>query len=1033
MWKYRLWFSLGFYALYSLQCLAQEQPHFLEKLTTREGLGSNKVNDIVQDDNGFLWIATSDGLNRFDGTEIVQYHHQENKNSLSHNYVHCLKKLPGNYIAIGTQSGLSFFNSSTGIFQNFYYTKNDMLDEYNNTIRRLETDMQGNLWVGSTNCIFVFDKDRKLTKVISSPFSEAEIDKRRQKFVDKIIPLADGNTLLYLYNGWQICENGTFTLTPLENSTYKYRLKFLLDACKEQRINKPDYFPAASVFKVYGNYFLFINPCKDSLLLYNDQGQLLNSCFSPFNKYPYILWSQTVSMMDSANLLFSFHNYGLAIIRVDWQQGRPVIRQPGDALFESYEYGNALKDRQGNWWLATSDEGLQKISPQKQYFRTHDLKREAAQVPIKYEANTFFRFNNTLLVGTYGEGIFEYDLVSGKMRQHDLASLVNNSWSNFIWNIRQVSTDTFWVGTQAGLFWYTIPNKKIGRIPNYPGKPAVLDSVAITTQFVDSHGLVWMGLGKGKGLCCFDSRLHRCTWYPGSTIAGYPLRYPIDITEDRNHDIWFANDANAVLVKWDRASSHFSMIPIPSAIQKQVGNVHAILNGTDSVLWMGSTTGGLLKFNRSTGMFTVYGHDKGLVNSNVSSLFSKDSGKLWLTTDGGLSCFDIKKESFTNYTANDGLPVETPTAHFYFDAMQQRLYNGGKGIFFHFNPDSISVSYPPQPTVITSILVNGLPYDPVSGTAKFSAKQNTITIHYTAIDLGNGPSTKYAYKLMGKDTGWIMAGDQRQINFSHLAPGNYTFMVRASNSNWEWSNEAAMMRFSIKPPFTSTWLFFMLIVLLIAAVFYGLYRFRVKQIMQTERIRTEISQNLHDEVGSTLTNISLSSLLAQKQVDKDDGISRILDRIYQDSQQVSESMREIVWSIDPKIDTVGEAIPRMLHYASDLLEAKNMEVRAVVSPEIEQLKLSMQERRDLYLIFKEAINNLAKHSKASLVNIEIELNRGILVMTIADNGKGFDTTISPDSNGLKNMQKRANDHHWKLAIDSASGKGTTLVLKAQIA
>src|SRR5258706_1606329 len=116
---------------------AQDIPHFMEKLTTKEGLSSNKINDIAQDDNGFLWIATTDGLNRFDGTEVVQYFHNDKTNSLSHNYVYCLEKLPGNYIAIGTQEGLDFYNSNTGKFSNFYYRQNNSLDEYSNIITRL--------------------------------------------------------------------------------------------------------------------------------------------------------------------------------------------------------------------------------------------------------------------------------------------------------------------------------------------------------------------------------------------------------------------------------------------------------------------------------------------------------------------------------------------------------------------------------------------------------------------------------------------------------------------------------------------------------------------------------------------------------------------------------------------------------------------------------------------------------------------------------------------------------------------------------
>jgi signal transduction histidine kinase len=302
-------------------------------------------------------------------------------------------------------------------------------------------------------------------------------------------------------------------------------------------------------------------------------------------------------------------------------------------------------------------------------------------------------------------------------------------------------------------------------------------------------------------------------------------------------------------------------------------------------------------------------------------------------------------------------------------------------------------------------------------------------IQYSAIDLTNGPGTTYSYKLIGEDTGWTMAGNLRQINFSHLAPGDYTFMVRASNSSGVWSSEIASVKFYIRPPFTKTIWFYFSLLLVVAGAFYGLYRFRLRQLRRAERIRSEISKNLHDEVGSTLTNISLGSLLAQKQLHDEPSLKKILKRIYEDSQQVSESMREIVWSINPQIDTLGEALPRMLRYASELLEAQDIELKAEITPDIEALK----QRRDLYMIFKETVNNLAKHSRASLVSIRFVLAEKKLIMVVSDNGVGFDTRAFLVTNGIRNMQERAQSHRWKLDIQSGSGAGTTITLMAQIA
>ena len=186
-------------------------------------------------------------------------------------------------------------------------------------------------------------------------------------------------------------------------------------------------------------------------------------------------------------------------------------------------------------------------------------------------------------------------------------------------------------------------------------------------------------------------------------------------------------------------------------------------------------------------------------------------------------------------------------------------------------------------------------------------------------------------------------------------------------------------------------------------------------------------------MGANLTNISFSSLLAQRQLHNGGAVNRLLERIYQDSLLVSESMREIVWSINPDIDTLGDALPRMLHYAAQLLESNSIELNAEIAPEVEQLKLSMKQRRDLYLIFKEAVNNMVRHSNASRAFIHFELSGPTLIMRIADNGSGFDTVPTGWQNGLKNMQQRAGEHKWNLEIRSRPTQGASITLSARIA
>ena len=998
-------------------CIGQGMPHFVEKLTIEEGLSSNIITDLLQDDNGFLWIATPDGLNRFDGTEIAHYIHGQDSNSLPHTYITCMIKLPGHYLAIGTQAGLSFFNDNTGTLQNFYSHHLPALDLYNNSITGLEVDARGNCWAASRSCIYIFNPQHQLKKIIPSPFTEATVAKERLSFVEKMIPLSTGDVLLFLHDRW-----ARYSATADSLIHYQLPPPFL-------PIGNAATFPGARLFKVFDKYLVSIPPGKDSLLLLDEQGRQQSGCYFPYNKYPFISWSQQLVALDSTRLLLLLHNYGLLIIRLNWEKSTPRISTPSPLLFEGSEYKTALLDRQGNWWLATTKEGLQKIAPSRQYFTGTPLIDRLSQHPIRYEVMSCNRVDQTLWVSTYGEGFFGIDLPTGRQTQHRLTGTGDDTWANFVWSTSRQNKDTLFLGTQSGLFWYSTASDKSGRLTTWPGKPPVLDSVAITTQFLDSHGLLWMGLGKGKGLCIYDQKSRRFAWYPGNTANGYPLRYPTDMTEDANGNCWFTSDASDLLVRWDRQTRRFTTIRLSSPNQHQVGPLRGLCCQSDSLLWIGDVTGGLVKFDLRTRRTTLYGRDNGLGNCHISDIREDGQQRLWLVTEGGLVCFDPHTGTFTNFTTKDGLPTAYPTANFFYDQQDKRLYTGGHGSYFYFNPDDIFPGSVTKTAFITAMQVNGAPWRLNTGKPiVFHSQQNDITIQYAAIDLIDGPSTRYCYRLIGADTGWMQAGKQRQINFSHLLPGDYTFQVRTTGPKDIGNTSFAAISFRIDPPFTQTPGFYAVIAAIAAAGIFTLYLYRKRQADRTRQIRSEISRNLHDEVGANLTNISLSSLLAQRELRNEKEVSSILQRIYQDSQMVSESMREIVWSIDPDIDTLGEALPRMLHYASTLLEANGIELQARIVPEVERVRLSMKQRRDVYLIFKEAINNMVRHSKATKATVEFDLSGRSLIMKITDNGAGFETRSASTSNGLRNMQERARHHHWKLEIRSRPQQGTTIIL-----
>jgi signal transduction histidine kinase len=216
---------------------------------------------------------------------------------------------------------------------------------------------------------------------------------------------------------------------------------------------------------------------------------------------------------------------------------------------------------------------------------------------------------------------------------------------------------------------------------------------------------------------------------------------------------------------------------------------------------------------------------------------------------------------------------------------------------------------------------------------------------------------------------------------------------------------------------------------LLAGFFYGLYQFRYRQLLQLQHIREKISKDLHDEVGSTMSGISILGGIIQQNLSDNPLLKNFTERIVEDSQRVGDTLDDIVWSVKPKNDHLDQLLIRMKRFASDLFDAKDIDYQFVMPNASDNIKLSMDERYDIYLIYKEIINNLVKYAKCTKVSVKIEINKGFLWMEIKDNGIGFNPNQQTERNGIRNMKSRTENLGGHIDINSEIGKGTEISLK----
>ena len=296
-----------------------------------------------------------------------------------------------------------------------------------------------------------------------------------------------------------------------------------------------------------------------------------------------------------------------------------------------------------------------------------------------------------------------------------------------------------------------------------------------------------------------------------------------------------------------------------------------------------------------------------------------------------------------------------------------------------------------------------------------------------------GDVLRYQYKLEGSGADWSAPTEQRTVNFASLSPGRYHFLVRAVNSDGVLSVQPAAVTFTILPPIWQRWWFLTLMLIVGALSVYALYRYRVARLLELERVRTRIASDLHDDIGSNLSLIAgLSEVLRQQTRQVDSQIAERLSVIANASRQSVEAMGDIVWAVNPKRDNVLDLAHRMRRFGSDSLKARNIEFRLAAPKPNQNVKLNAEVRREVFLVYKEGIHNIARHSGCQTAEAALKIERGMIILELRDDGLGFDEANVDQGHGLESMRRRAEKLGGRIDVSSRPGAGTTMTLTAPV-
>ena len=615
---------------------------------------------------------------------------------------------------------------------------------------------------------------------------------------------------------------------------------------------------------------------------------------------------------------------------------------------------------------------------------------------------------------------------------HSVVPRVPASIHGFTWGQTQIHfqdhTGAWWVATGNGLCRYpkvrrvedlahTLPEKIYTTRDGLPGED-------IFRLFEDSRGDVWISVVGPDAVSRWSRATGRIEVFRQGA-NGRPLGTPIAFAEDHDGDVWMSFYWHDLARYRDGRFEVFSTAegvpsgPIPSLLVDHAGRLWIVAQGLRR----------LDNPSAARPAFRFYGIEAGMSSIDIACLVEDQSGRIYAAGPHGIDQLNPATGRIRHYGESAGLPSPGNLAAAYRDRQGNLWFAGTTLAKFVPQPENPEPQSPP--IRITRIGTRGAPH-PLSelgqstvDNIRVRSSENAIQIEFASLDFDVAGNIRFQYKLEGSRQDWSAPTKSRIVDYASLSPGSYRFLVRAVNTEGLASENPASVAFVILPPFWQRWWFVTASAAALALLILAWHRYRVRQLLELERVRTRIATDLHDDIGSSLTQIAILSEVARRNNGNHSAAgAEPLERIADLSRALVDSMSDIVWAINPHRDHLTDLEHRMRRFAADVLAPRDIEFDLEVPVRIDDVPLRAEVRRQVFLIFKECIHNIVRHSGCRHVRVGLEYRGHRLLLTLADDGHGFAAPSDGNGNGLDSMRRRAAEIGGKLEILSAPATGT---------
>ena len=837
---------------------AQSAKKGFEHLTMEQGLSSNTVVDILIDHKGYLWAATIHGLDRYDGYDFTSYHfNPRDAGSINENYTLTLYEDREGTIWVGTvEGGISRYDHSTEKF--FNYKPVQPVNRYEPVLRSVSViaeDARGIFWVGSySGELRTFNKQTGL-------FSSEDFDLGYQPQKNDLRPFDRINSIYKDHSGdlWVGNRTGLHKLIISKDNRGKEVTGFKhffhsngdanslsgteVNSIKEDSQGNLWIGTDSGLNKMVkgreGFVHYFQNPLQTNSLGNNFIAKLIVDSLDN-------LWISTGSGLD----YFDQHHSGFEHFNHDPNDENSI----NDA-------GSLAIDKSGNLWIGGN--GIDKLDARQTLMvryrhETADKNSLASSTVNRIfqdrKGGLWFLTDNGMDLFNKQTGIFQHYTHDPK----NSASIAENHVGGMV----EDSAGNIWVTSFFGSMdkW----DRKSGKFIHYIGENGLIKNATrliFNLLFIDNKSILWIGAGSG-GVIRFDSKTGNLKRYihdpsDASGLSDYETR---SLAQDKKGNLWIGHGSVAT----DRLNPETGIIKHyqynfkdTSSISSNV--VNKIYRDSKSRLWFATVGGGLCRYNDSTDTFTSYTEKDGLINNDVNSIVEDNDGNLWLGTAKGISRLSISDMVFKTFNFLNSAKIDQEVVFLFRDRDGALYFKNGDNGVFSFDPHSVRPNLYIPPVVITRFkLFSELkPGFNEASEIKLDHDSNFFSFEFAALNYTNPENNQYAYKLEGVDKDWVYSGTTRTANYTGVPPGDYTFMVKASNNEGKWNNTGTSIKIKIYPPWWRTWWAYTIFALLFLAAVWGFIYYRSNRLRQENLILEKKVENRTIQL-----NLSLEELKA---------------------------------------------------------------------------------------------------------------------------------------------------------------------------